>query len=356
MSLQDIILKSLVIKHQGELASDTTGNMMNALFQNVADGLATQQQQMREQKMAEQKNKQSIEMFEKFGKTDSDAVGTLIPSLKMKEDGSFEMTAKSATPAEQKSRYDLGIEQGFVKDVQEGIDANTLRLRYPSKSSDIDQLQRAGTVRSGGIKDTVKIDGQMTDVTPDSTVEGEIISGGVKFVPKGYDDLGRVTGYERIDASESEKKRSLEVTELDASIKNLVNSFALANKEAKQVDNQGTRGIEGRIAGKIATIKGMVGDSPAVNVYRKRTKAFATTVAKAAGEVRPTDEDIRRFVATLMSTELSDEENQLLMEGLVADLRARGAKAVWAERVGGTSIQNQSTKPITVGRFIVEVE
>ncbi len=155
------------------------------------------------------------------------------------------------------------------------------------------------------------------------------------IVPTGYDPFLRPKGYERVKKTAAQEKRDVEITELGGQISNLVGLFKRARKEAGTVPNVGKPGLSGRVAGIATVLKGKTGYSPAVNVYQDKIKAFATIVAKAAGEVRPTDNDIKRFVNTLPTLAKNDAENKIIIEQLKADLRARGAKVLWEERTQG---------------------
>ena len=154
------------------------------------------------------------------------------------------------------------------------------------------------------------------------------------IVPKGYDVSGRPTGYERKEKSAAQEKRDVEIKELSGQVTNLIQLYQMARKEADAVPGVGQRGVSGRLAGKTAILKGKVGHSPAVNAFQDKIPAFATIVAKAAGEVRPTDRDIERFMGTLMTLDKNDEENAIIMQQLLQDLEAKGAGAVWSERTG----------------------
>ncbi|KKN70062.1 hypothetical protein LCGC14_0435090 [marine sediment metagenome] len=141
----------------------------------------------------------------------------------------------------------------------------------------------------------------------------------------------------------AQEKREVEIGELEGQAKNLITLFRSARKEAGTIPKIGTRGILGRAAGQVAIGKGKLGFSPAVNVFQDKTKAFATIVAKAAGEVRPTDKDIERFMGTLPTLSKNDAENKIIIEQLVGDLRAKGAKAVWAQRGKNQEVKEGQT-------------
>jgi hypothetical protein len=367
MSLHDILMERAALEHPEFRADFGRGEPSTALdnlselalysAKLAQDQIAEEQKAERERQSAIEKSKMAIESF-KTSKSVSDGgrITRLIPKLEQKEDGTFEFSQRTPTVAESKTLK----EEDFAKSVQSGESAMSLRLKYPMFADQIDKLEIAGTVSGGGLIERAVVGGNKVVIPQESTIQGAVAvgkdEGKIEFVPKGYDSLGRVTGYERIDKSESEKKRTLEITELDASIKNMVNAFGLAQQEAKKnVKGFGKPGLEGRILSQEAIIRGKIGESPNVNVYQDRIKAFATTVAKAAGEVRPTDMDIMRFIQTLPSIEKNDAENEIIINGLINDLKARGAKSVWLERSGGSSVSEQSPKQMKVGRFIVEV-
>jgi len=171
------------------------------------------------------------------------------------------------------------------------------------------------------------------------------------FIPSKLDRFGNPEGFERVKKTAAQEKREVEIGELDNQINSLVDSFRAAREEASNVSGIGKRGVTGRIAGQKAIISGKFGHSPAVNTFQSRIKAFATTVAKAAGEVRPTDKDIERFIETLPSVAKNDEENEILINALVNDLKDRGAKAVWSDRgVKGSSKFKVGQKVSKAGR------
>ena len=147
--------------------------------------------------------------------------------------------------------------------------------------------------------------------------------------------------------SGAQEKREVEKKQLSDELSGLFESFARATEEGKAAFGGafGARGLLGRATGKLAGIKGRAGFSPAIDVFNAKRKAFATVVAKAAGEVRPTDVDIERFVETLMSTERSDEENELIMQDLLKKVEAEdreGLRQLW-ENATGRKIGGETT-------------
>ena len=135
--------------------------------------------------------------------------------------------------------------------------------------------------------------------------------------------------------SAAESKRLVEEGKLADELGGLLSSFTRAKEEGiAGFPAFGTKGIGGRISGKVAGISGKMGYSPAINVYNAQRKAFATVVAKAAGEVRPTDEDIKRFLETLPDTAKSDEENALLIGDIQAKTEKGGIASLWPSAKG----------------------
>lgn len=172
-----------------------------------------------------------------------------------------------------------------------------------------------------------------------------------------YDDFGnlRPKAPQRIKKTAAQEKRDVEIGELKGQAEGLIDLFGKAREEAASIPGVGELGIGGRIAGVAAGIRGKAGMSPAVNVYQDKRKAFATIVAKAAGEQRPTDQDIERFMETLPDIGKNDEENSMIIDQLVADLEAKGAGSVWADRVRGKSKGTMSGKTKSGLNFTYEV-
>lgn len=131
--------------------------------------------------------------------------------------------------------------------------------------------------------------------------------------------------------SAAEEKRTVEEGKLGDELGGLLSSFDRATKEASSVPGFGAPGVMGRLAGKGASVSGKFGYLPATNVYNAQRKAFATVVAKAAGEVRPTDEDIRRFVQTLPDIEKSDAENSLLISDIQDKVSKGNIGELWGK-------------------------
>ena len=137
--------------------------------------------------------------------------------------------------------------------------------------------------------------------------------------------------------SQAKEKRKVEVEELGNQAQDLITLFKSGQEEGKKISGFGKTGPESRFAGRGASFLGMVGvpGYAYINVYNRKKKAFATVVAKAAGEVRPTDEDIVRFMGTLPDFNLSDKENNIVIDQLQKDIQSKGYKKVWQDRISG---------------------
>ena len=145
-------------------------------------------------------------------------------------------------------------------------------------------------------------------------------------------------------------KKELDTAELGKNAVKLIDLFRNAQGEGKSyIRGFGEAGPQSRVAGGMADIIGKFGSSklPNLNVYNRESKAFATTVAKAAGEVRPTDQDIRRFMGTLPSTKLSDQENEILIQQLSQDMENKGFKGMWIERTGKKAMGGKTKSGLT---------
>jgi len=178
----------------------------------------------------------------------------------------------------------------------------------------------------------------------DITEEGEVaVNTGLDLPPGTTITVGGVSLPVVPKKTASQEKRDVEETKLSDELSGLFESFSRAREEGKEAfgESFGAEGIRGRLTGKVAGVKGKLGYSPAIDVYNSKRKAFATVVAKAAGEVRPTDVDIKRFVETLMSTERTDEENELIMQDLLRKVESgdrEGLSNLW-ENATGRSIK-----------------
>lgn len=138
MSLQDFFLMRAAQEHQNALNSDTTGIVLGSLAQGVVQGIQQQQADLREQKNIELKNKKAIELYKGI----DNGNGTLIPSLKIKEDGSAEFSARTPTPSEQKATYELDVAKRKADAIDKYINGSI---------SDVNLLDNIGSL---GISDS----------------------------------------------------------------------------------------------------------------------------------------------------------------------------------------------------------
>jgi hypothetical protein len=152
----------------------------------------------------------------------------------------------------------------------------------------------------------------------------------------------------------SEEKREVEKLDLKTGTDDLIDLFTKAQEEAKSASpSVGQAGVTGRISGGLVARQAQalgqtVGGVPLPNVsaYNASMKAFATVAAKAAGEVRPTDQDIIRFMGTLPRVTLSDKENQILIDQLKRKTKDTEALAdSWLQATGKkvTQLQTEET-------------
>jgi len=186
--------------------------------------------------------------------------------------------------------------------------------------------------------------------TPDIQTEiPKTFSGGRKpkpgdIVPKDFNVFGIPTGFEIFKASQASEKDAKETEVLAGGIANLISDFNDAIKQRDAFAEAGgifrggiaesvesvtlaklPKGTQQIISGRSAGLAADFGadDLNKVQSFNLRRKAFATRVAKAAGEQRPTDVDIERFLATLPAMDLPDATNADLIQGLVDDINAR---------------------------------
>lgn len=369
MSLQEFFLMRAAQEHQNALNSDNTGIVLQSLAQGVAQGIQAEQQRVQAERDAERKSKMAIEQYRAMTRGGTTiGGGTLIPKLTMK-DGAFELSASTPSESEMKSQFELDNEQSFIKDVQSGVSADTLYTRYPGKTSDIDNLRKAGAIRSADVQ-IESVSGKPITISEKGGATAATDANGkaLELIPSGYDELGRIKGWDVVKPSQSQQNRDVETRELSAQIENLTDLFVRARREASSVEGFGKPGPEGRVANVEAIIRGKAGLSPTVNVFTDRLPAFATLTAKAAGEVRPTDEDIRRFSKALMNLGMNDAENAIQLEQVIKDVRSKGHSVLWAEPIikafeqetgvkvnidFGTKTGKPVTTPINVGKYKV---
>lgn len=178
-----------------------------------------------------------------------------------------------------------------------------------------------------GITGTPDDGGISSDLPPGTTVSRGGLN--IPLVPK---------------KSAAQEKREVEASELSQGLEGLLTSFNRATAAGKeQIPFFGARGPVGRISGLVGKKLGEAGLAPEIDVFNAQKDAFATTVAKAAGEVRPTDEDIRRFVKTLPSPSRTDEENALI----VADIQSKIAQGKTADLWTGGASAKEAANTLT---------
>lgn len=245
-----------------------------------------------------------------------------------------------------------------------------IKQTAPKIETDVDKLIKAGKVgdaliklkESGMLDGTVpQVEGITTVATgvsmPTSTPDGKtkLTPKPGDIVPTKFNALGIPTAFEIFKPSEAEGKHFREGEILAKGVQNLVMDFndGMAQRDSF-LKSQGISdtfaglppGTQKILGGKLASAASAVGASnlDKVQAFNRRRKAFATRVAKAAGEERPTDEDIDRFLGTLPSFDLPDPTNASLITGLIDDLNARGAEVIWAERTSGAEPRAEERK------------
>lgn len=176
-----------------------------------------------------------------------------------------------------------------------------------------------------------------------------------QYQAKELDAFGRPKGFSLKEPSAAEDKRNVESRELSGQTKNIMELFNDAMIEAKgNSADVGKEGLGGRLANLSTIMAGKAGYSPNVNIFQERIKAFATVTAKQAGEQRPTDADIERFIGAMMNFKNNDKENAIQMAQQLKDLQARGSNIDWAipivdqyEKITGTNVKiDAGSQPI----------
>lgn len=233
------------------------------------------------------------------------------------------------TTTKAKEPEDLGV---FEK--KERIKAEIKREFKEDK--DPSEKEKIETKLLGAVASQLGITAEDVDVTD----EGEVaVKTGIDLPAGTTITVGGISLPVIPKKTASQEKRDVEKTQLSDELSGLFESFTAARTEGEKTFGGafGARGPIGRITGKVAGVKGKLGLSPAIDVFNSKRKAFATVVAKAAGEVRPTDVDIQRFVETLMSTERTDEENELIMKDLLRKVESDNTeelKQLWENATG----------------------
>lgn len=257
--------------------------------------------------------------------------------------------------------------------IQEFESAISARTRLQGLSLGIEQSQDDTLIQTG----LAPNERRMIDrkIIPSS---GSAQVGDFEATKLDRDQMGNLipSGFEKKKPTAAQEKRDVENQELAGQMKNVVDLFNQARDEAEVIPNFGesgdikeqgflgamVSGTKGRIAGKLAKKSADMGALPSVQAFNDSVKAFATIAAKSSGEQRPTDEDINRFLGSLMSTEGSDKENAIKMSQQIKNLRSKGINVDWAipltqqfqERTGVAV--DLGTNGLQVGRFIIEEE
>jgi hypothetical protein len=182
MSLQEFFLMRAAQEHQNAINSDNTGIILQSLAEGVAQGIQQEQKRVHEQKEAERKSRQAIDMYGKMSDGPGLDGGKLIPSLKMKEDGTFEVTAKTPTPSERKIVREEAMRDQFVEAVSSGASSEELGRRFagfPDMIKQIKELEELNIVRPQGTSIPFNVNTISND--------GGVVRGGV--TPISIDDV-----------------------------------------------------------------------------------------------------------------------------------------------------------------------
>lgn len=221
-------MQRAALEHQNALASDNTGIILQSLAEGVNKGIQDEQARIQKQRDAERESKNAIENFNKFS-GGTGVSGKLIPKLSIK-DGKYEFSASTPSPSESKSQFELQNQQNFIADVQSGVDAGTLRIKYPNMSDDIDKLEVAGTVKSNIIP-------KGTPIVPEG------------MVSKGTDALGRPLGYAPKGASDIKAEADIKASEAQKQlegekiIESAKDTLATIQKIKSNIGEFGIRGV-----------------------------------------------------------------------------------------------------------------
>jgi hypothetical protein len=317
-------LQDLLILRELKNQANPTFSAMQALATGVAGGIAEEQARAKQNK----KDAEDFAKFQQIGQRDSTDFNVIQeasfePGVGIKR--KFKIETPGARATRIKTEGELKNLQEFRADVKAGIPADELRTKFPLRVDEIDKLAIAGTIP------TITEQQIQQPIITEPTQVGNIIQDGVEFEPSGLDELGRPTGFKPVKPSAAQDKRNVETRELAVQTKNLLGLFLKARKEGEAVPGFGSSGLIGRGANLGAIIKAKAGLSPSINVFQDRIGAFATIAAKAAGEVRPTDQDIVRFGKALTNVKNNDEENALQMEAVLRDIEAKEQGISWAK-------------------------
>ena len=220
--------------------------------------------------------------------------------------------------AEQQGK--LTLEQEIEKATKIAEAEASAKAKYPSGGDALDNV----------LADIIKTKmGKGAQPTADGVAPSGDLSGILQAIglPEGSSmDVGPFNIKESADVL----KRRTEAKELAGETENLMIMFEEARNELQSIPNFGEEGFMGRLAGVGAKAMGALGQLPDTQSFIDRVESFATTTSKAAGEVRPTDEDIRRFSKAMLNIGRNDRENANQLAGVLRSLKNRGASTSWA--------------------------
>lgn len=328
--LEDFMLLKSVAEYEEQQRQER--NPLFALAQGVSRGIEEERQRMKLKKTREE----NLATFIKNagGEENLATNGYKIQQSYDPKNGETDIKIISKTAQEQKAEMEMLSEQNFQKDVGSGVPANELYKKYPTKVSNINDLAFSGTipVTTQRLINSQVIENQQQIVSGQNQISGQQnIVGDEKYRVKGYDQLGRSLGTEPIPRNATQEKRDVENAELGGQSKIMIDLFNSAHKEASEMSEQfGKPGVGGRIANLNVIVAGKLGNAPAVNTFQDKIKAFASTVAKQAGEVRPTDADIERFIQAMLNLGKNDKENAINLATQLQELQNKKVNIDWA--------------------------
>jgi len=333
--LEDFLLLKSVAEY--ETQQNQAANPLFALAQGVSKGIEEQQQKMKMQK--NMKENLALLTGKLGGPQNQNTSGYKIQQEMDLTTGKIEAKAVSKSAADLSSEYELFEKQSFTKDVQSGMSANKLRDKYPFQSQQIEQLEKAGTVRRETIipQSSPSINQQQIIPSGSNQTSSQQISTeqkpveDVTFEIEGKDWSGMITGWKPVKKSESAIKRDEENASLSGKTQVMVGLFNDARKESQSYDGYGSVGVEGRIANLGAMGEAKLGYRPKLNVLIDELKAFSRVNAKAGGEVRPTDQDVVDFAKAMINPSKNDAENATHLELVLKRIKIQGQSVSWAE-------------------------
>jgi len=121
-----------------------------------------------------------------------------------------------------------------------------------------------------------------------------------------------------------------------------------AGKAQKQFPAFGRMGVSDKLIGAEVAGKRMTGMYPKsegpeagwddINAYEDLSAGFLTTLAKQAGEQRPTDQDVQRFKKSLMGFGKDPGTNKILRDTLMQDSQTMSPKAFLLKYTGNQNL------------------